>query len=51
MYTFELRQNEQALVCLCNKYKTTRADVDHLFAKWRRTVFFSNSFGLIYLAI
>jgi len=43
--------NEQALVCLSNKEKTTRADVDHFIAKWRITVFFSNWFGLIYLAI
>jgi len=26
--------NEQALVCLSNKQKSTRADVDHFIAKW-----------------
>ena len=30
---------------------STRAEVVHLIAKWRITVFFSNSFGLIYLTI
>jgi len=43
--------NEQALVFLSNNQKPTRADVDHLFAEWRITVFFSNCVGLIYLAI
>jgi len=42
---------EQALVCLSNKKKSTRADVDHLIAKWRVTVVFSNCFRLIYSAI
>ena len=42
---------EQALVCLSNKQKSTRADVDHFIAKWRVTVVFSNCFRLIYLAI
>ena len=41
---------EQALVCLSNKQKSTRADVDHLFAKWRNPVFL-NGVGLICLAI
>jgi len=31
--------------------KSTRADVDHLLATWRVTVFFSNCVGLLYLAI
>ena len=47
----ELYTNEQALVCLSNKKKSTRADVDHFIAKWRVTVFFSNCFRQIYLAI
>ena len=42
---------EQALVCLSNKSKSTRADVDHFLAKWRVTVFVSNCFGLIYVSI
>jgi len=33
------------------KKKSTRVDVDHLFAKWRITVSFSNYVGLIYLAM
>jgi len=30
--------HEQALVCLSNKKKLTRADIDNFIAKWRITV-------------
>ena len=44
--------HEQALVCLSNIEKlSTRAEGVHFIAKWRITVFFTNRFGLIYLAI
>jgi len=42
---------EQALVCLSNTKKSTRADVDHLLATWRITVGNSYWVGLISLAI
>jgi len=43
--------NEQALLCLFHKEKSTRSDVDHLLTKWRITVVFSNCVGLVDLAI